>query len=144
MKRQPRELGALARSWFDVIRACGGDVHELLHDGHPTACVGDAGLADVNVFKAHVNVGFFRGAEMADSAGLLEGSGKFMRHVKLRPDDGVDAIALQQLIVAAYGDMLRRVRAEAMGADATKSPRSKRVVTDGRRFEGRIAGSGQK
>ena len=58
--------GAIAQHWFEVMRGCGDDVRELLHDGHPTACVGDAAFAYVNAFTAHVNVGFFRGAEIAD------------------------------------------------------------------------------
>ena len=78
------DLGAIARHWFDVMRARGDDVRELLHDGHPTACVEDAAFAYVNAFTAHVNVGFFRGAELADPAQLLEGTGKKMRHVKVR------------------------------------------------------------
>jgi hypothetical protein len=53
------ELGAIAQRWFEVMRSCGDDVRELLHDGHPTACVGDAAFAYVNAFTAHVNVGFF-------------------------------------------------------------------------------------
>src|SRR5213079_1122981 len=77
----PGELGAIAKHWFSVIRSHGTDVRELLHDGHPTACVGDAAFAYVNAFKAHVNVGFFRGAEIADPERLLEGTGKFTRHV---------------------------------------------------------------
>ena len=105
------ELGAIARRWFEVMRACGGDVRELLHDGHPTACVDDAAFGYVNAFKAHVNVGFFRGAELADPGGLLEGTGKFMRHVKLRPDEQVDATELSKLIDVAYADMKRRIRA---------------------------------
>jgi len=107
-------LGAIAHRWFEVMRGCGGDVRELLHDGHPTACVGDAAFAYVNAFTSHVNVGFFRGAEMADPAGLLEGTGKFMRHVKLGPDRDVDAVALTRLIVAAHADMQRRVEAESI------------------------------
>ncbi len=103
-------LGALARHWFDVMRACGDDVRELLHDGHPTACVKDAAFAYVNAFKAHVNVGFFRGAELADPMGLLEGTGKYMRHVKIRPGDDIDAAALTELVEAAYTDMKRRVQ----------------------------------
>jgi hypothetical protein len=91
-------LAAIARRWFEVMRDCGDDVRELLHDGHPTACVGDAAFAYVNAFTAHVNVGFFRGAELADPEGLLEGSGKLMRHVKLRPEGGVDTAALKKLI----------------------------------------------
>ena len=105
-------LGAIARRWFEVMRGCGDDVRELLHDGHPTACVGDAAFAYVNAFTAHVNVGFFRGAEIADPAGLLQGSGKFMRHVKLGPGRAVDATALAKLIETAYADMKARLHAE--------------------------------
>lgn len=112
MQKQADALGGIARSWFQVMRACGDDVRVLLHDGHPTACVGDAAFAYVNAFKAHVNVGFFRGAEIADPQGLLEGSGKFMRHVKLRPGRDPDATALRQLIDTAYTDMQARVQAE--------------------------------
>ena len=95
MHEHSGELGSIAQRWFNVMRGCGDDVRELLHDGHPTACVGDAAFAYVNAFKAHVNVGFFRGAEIADPEGLLEGTGRFMRHVKLRPARDVDATALR-------------------------------------------------
>jgi len=103
-------LGAIAQRWFEAMRECGTDVRELLHDGHPTACVGDAAFAYVNVFKDHVNVGFFRGAEIADPERLLEGTGRFMRHVKLRPDRDVVATVLMKLIDTAYTDMKRRLK----------------------------------
>lgn len=112
MDKHSGELGAIARRWFDVIRGCGDDVREVLHDGHPTACIADAAFAYVNAFKSHVNVGFFCGAELADPAGLLEGTGKFMRHVKLRPNSDINAAALTQLIESAYADMKRRLEAE--------------------------------
>ena len=107
MQRNSGELGALARRWFDVMRDCGDDVREVLHDGHPTACIADAAFAYVDAFKAHVNVGFFGGAGLADPAGLLEGSGKYMRHVKLRPEAPVDSAALTELIRSSYRDMKR-------------------------------------
>jgi len=109
MRTHPGALGEIARRWFEVMRATGDDVREILHDGHPTACVGDAAFAYVDAFTAHVNVGFFHGAELDDPAGLLEGTGKVMRHVKLRPDHEVDAEALRGLIEAAHGDVRRRV-----------------------------------
>ena len=112
MDERAGELGAIARRWFEVMRACGGDVRELLHDGHPTACVEDAAFGYVNAFKAHVNVGFFRGAEIADPDGLLEGTGRFMRHVKLSPEREVNATALARLIGTAYTDMKGRLKAE--------------------------------
>jgi hypothetical protein len=108
MHEHANELGAIARRWFEVMRNCGDDVRELLHDGHPTACVGDAAFAYVNAFKAHVNVGFFRGAEIADPKALLEGTGKFMRHVKLSPERDLEAVALTRLIETAYVDMKAR------------------------------------
>ena len=108
----PGDLGTIARYWFEVMRNCGDDVRELLHDGHPTACVGDAAFAYVNAFKAHVNVGFFRGAEIADPERLLEGTGKFMRHVKLRPERHGNGTALMKLIETAYTDMKGRLEAE--------------------------------
>src|SRR5687767_7807387 len=111
MREHSGELGAIAQRWFAVMRDCGDDVRELLHDGHPTACVGDAAFVYVNAFTAHVNVGFFRGAEIADPQGLLEGAGKFMRHVKLRPDRHVDAAVLLKLIETAYIDMKGRLPA---------------------------------
>ena len=108
-EEQPDDLAAIARHWFDVMRGCGSDVRELIHDDQPTACVGDAAFGYVDAFTAHVNVGFFRGAALADPAGLLEGTGKFMRHVKLRPDRPIDSRALKKLIETAYADMRRRV-----------------------------------
>jgi hypothetical protein len=101
-------LGSIAMRWFEVMRGCGGDVRELLHDGHPTACIGDAAFGYVNVFTAHVNVGFFRGAELEDPDGILEGAGKFMRHVKIKPDTAIDGDALKEMIERAYRDMKER------------------------------------
>jgi hypothetical protein len=105
------KLGAIARPWYERMRQCGHDVRELLHDGHPTACVGDAAFGYVNAFTAHVNVGFFLGAHLADPARLLEGTGKHMRHVKLRPGTEIDARALNALIQAAYSQVKSEARA---------------------------------
>jgi hypothetical protein len=106
------ELGAIARRWFEVMRQCGPDVRELVHDGNPTACVGEAAFAYVGVFKDHVSLGFFRGTQLPDPESLLEGSGRFMLHVKLRPGDDVAPGAVSKLIAAAYADMKSRVRQE--------------------------------
>ena len=114
MEDRPGSLRSIAQRWFEVMRGCGDDLRELLHDGHPTARVGDAAFAYVNAFKTHVNVGFFRGAELADPEGLLEGTGRFMRHVKLGPGRELNDLALTNLIETAYTDMKERVRAESL------------------------------
>lgn len=109
MRAQPDELAAIARRWFDVMRECGDDVRELLHDDQPTACIGDAAFAYVDVFTAHVNIGFFDGAELPDPAGLLVGRGKFMRHVRLQPGPDVGASAVTELVQAAYSHLKRNL-----------------------------------
>ena len=110
MNEHSDDLGSMARYWFEILRNCGDEFRELLHDGHPTACVGDAAFAYVNAFKAHVNIGFFCGAELSDPTGLLEGTGKFTRHVKLRPESEIDTTALLELIRSAYTDLKVRSR----------------------------------
>ena len=102
-------LRLMTQTWFERMRGCGADVCELLHDGCPVVCVGDAPFAYVNAFKAHANVGFFYGAMRADPAGLLEGDGKRMRHVKLRPGKELDVDALSDLIESAYHDIRQRL-----------------------------------
>src|ERR1700723_4406662 len=109
IKEQADELGAIAHRWFEVMRKCGDEVRELLHDGCPVACLGDAPFGYVNAFTSHVNVGFFQGAALPDPARLLQGTGKFMRHVKLRPGTATDTAYLNKLIEAAYSDIKSRV-----------------------------------
>jgi len=104
------DLRPLVETWFERMRRCGADVRELMHDGCPTACVGDAAFGYVNAFRDHVNVGFFFGALLRDPARLLEGTGKRGRHVKLRPGREVDSVALARLVDTAYVDIGARLR----------------------------------
>jgi len=109
MKKHAGKLGAIAHQWFEVMRKCGDEVRELLHDGCPVACLGDAPFAYVNVFTSHVNVGFFHGAALPDPTRLLQGTGMFMRHVKLRPETITNAAALSVLIDEAYAHIKAQV-----------------------------------
>jgi hypothetical protein len=108
-RNHPGELGDLAWHWFELMRQCGDEVRELIHDGCPTACLGDAPFAYVGLYTAHINVGFFHGNALRDPAHLLEGAGKRMRHVKLRPGAAIDSAALAQLITAAWDDIKSRL-----------------------------------
>ncbi len=80
-----------------------------MHDGCPVACLGDAPFGYVNVFTTNLNEGFFQGAVLADPDRLMQGTGKFKRHVKLRPGEGIQSESLTQPIEAAYADMKMRV-----------------------------------
>ena len=107
---EPDELYSIARHWFTVFRQCGDDVNEIIHDKFPTACINGAAFGYVAVFKAHVNIGFFTGAYLDDSHNLLEGTGKRMRHVKIRPHADIDSQALEDLINVAYQDVKNRLQ----------------------------------
>ena len=109
LRTQRDDLRPFVETWFTRMRACGSDVRELMHDGCPTACVDDAAFGYVNAFKDHVNVGFFHGASLPDPTGLLEGTGKYMRHVKVKPSFALDTPALEALITAAYRDIVTRL-----------------------------------
>ena len=110
LRVQREDLRPFVEVWFAHMRHCGSDVRELMHDGMPTVCVGDAAFGYVNAFKQHVNVGFFFGALIDDPTGLLQGTGKRGRHVKLRPGEIVDAVALSQLVQTAYVDIKARTK----------------------------------
>ena len=109
IRKHTGELGAIARHWFEVMRSCGDEVREVFHDGCPNACLGDVPFGYVNVFTSHVNLGFFQGATLPDPAHLLQGEGKFMRHVKLKPGALTDTAALSKLIEVAYSDLKSRI-----------------------------------
>ncbi len=109
LRAQRSEMRPLVETWFAEMRQCGPDVRELMHDGAPTACVGDAAFGYVNAYKDHVNVYFFFGALLKDPARLLEGTGKRGRHVKLWPGRAVDAAALARLVAVAYADIRARL-----------------------------------
>ena len=106
---QKDALTPIVRTWFARMRDCGPDVREVMHDGCPTACVGEAAFAYVAAFREHVNIGFFQGSALKDPARLLEGTGKRMRHVKVRPGEAFDENALGDLITGAYKDMRSRL-----------------------------------
>jgi len=108
---QTGEVGAIARRWLICLRRSGEDVHVVMHDGCPTACVDGAAFAYVGSFTGHVTVGFFHGTALPDPAGLLQGSGKYMRHVKIVPGRSVDEPALSRLVTAARDDIRVRLGA---------------------------------
>jgi len=113
LSAQTGDVGALARECFGLLRESGSDVRELMHDGCATVCVQDAAFAYVGAFKAHVTIGFFQGTELPDPGGLLEGRGKYMRHVKIRPSATVETLALAKLIRAAHRDVVARLAVSA-------------------------------
>jgi hypothetical protein len=110
LKTKAPILQPIAKKWFTEIKNCGEDVQIIFHDGYPIGCVHQAPFTYVNAFTAHVNVGFFYGAELHNQNGMLEGSGKRMRHIKIKPDIVFDEREIVRLMRTAYIDIKRRLR----------------------------------
>ena len=58
----------------------------------------------IAVFTSHLNLGFYQGGSLPDPLGLLEGTGKNLRHVKLRDLAACKAPAIKALVQAAIVD----------------------------------------
>jgi len=55
----------------------------------------------IAIFKHHLNLGFYYGADLPDPRGLLEGTGDLMRHIKISDPAQLADPALRELLEAA-------------------------------------------
>ena len=55
----------------------------------------------IGLHERHVNLGFFYGADLDDPDGLLEGTGKMLRHIKLMDAAAVRQPGIRRLVVQA-------------------------------------------
>jgi len=103
-----RPTGALALALREIVLEVVPEAVEQLFRNHPHALWYGAGprMPDMALYVAmasrHVNLGFCRGAAMADPDGVLEGSGRSMRHVKIRSLADLDRPFLRRYIRAAF------------------------------------------
>src|SRR5262245_57881047 len=58
-------------------------------------------VCGIALYKAHVNLMFAEGTELPDPAGLLTGTGKRARHVKVQQPGDVDGPGVRALLEAA-------------------------------------------
>jgi hypothetical protein len=112
---QPGPVAALTRELRELIAQAHPDAVEVPRRGEVTVCYGwgekkmSESYAYLAPKGAWVNLGFFRGTDLPDPHGLLEGNGARMRHVKVRPET-FDPAPLRELLIAA-----REERRAALG-----------------------------
>lgn len=103
----PESLRPIVVELKNIITTIDPDSVEVVRLGDRAATYGvgpqkmKQGYTYILPHKSWVNLGFFRGAQLDDPAGLLEGSGKNMRHVKIRSLEAVGNDELKELIQAA-------------------------------------------
>ena len=96
----------------DVVRAAAPEAQEKIKWAQPV--FEDNGpFCYINAFKNHVNFGFWRGVELLNEAGVLEGSGEKMCHVKVT--------GLEDIQDEVFGDLAR----EAVALNRSKGDPTK-------------------
>ncbi len=80
----PEAVRGVAEALRAVVQSHAPALRETLKWGNPT-WIGRGNAINLMLFPHHVNLGFFRGAELARTFPEVEGTGKNMRHVKV-PD----------------------------------------------------------
>ncbi len=96
----------------EAIRAAGPGLREAVKWGQPTF-VGRGNVCYLASYSDHVNLGFYRGAELHDPRKLLEGTGKALRHVKVRSLEQARSRPLRDLIREAVALDSGRARRRA-------------------------------
>ena len=112
-------LAAIARRLRAVIRAVDVNTVETVRLGDNAATYGVGpkkmtdGYAYIMPMRGYVNLGFYQGALLADPKRLLEGTGKGLRHLKIRSRTDADRPAVRSLVAAALA--MRRSGATGRG-----------------------------
>ena len=110
------QIQAIARALRAMVLALDPQTTEIVRLGERAATFGHGpkkmseGYVYIQPHKDWVNLGFYVGTLLADPEGLLEGTGKKLRHVKVRNEESADTKALRALVKAAIAE-----RAEALG-----------------------------
>jgi len=63
--------------------------------------------AYIGFHRSHLNLGFYHGASLRDPSGLLEGTGKSLRHVKIGEMARAKSRAIKALLIGAISDRKR-------------------------------------
>lgn len=111
------EIARIARDLRTLILKVHPGAVEVVRLGDRAASygVGPKKMSEAYVYiipqERYVNLGCYHGASLADPAGLLEGAGKRLRHVKVRSSKEVTRPALRQLIKAALAERRKTSKA---------------------------------
>ena len=102
------EIRALALAAREMVLRAAPGCSELIYDAYNAVTSGysytgrpsDA-FIHLPVYARWVNIGFNRGSLLKDPEGLLVGSGRWIRHIRIEKADDLKAPALQALVKAA-------------------------------------------
>jgi len=101
LRKKDPKLRQVVRGLRALVKEAVPDVSETVNPwGIPTFEL-NGPMCYFAVGKNHVTFGFLRGTSLHDPKGLLEGTGKNLRHVKVRKKENLSQGGLRRLVVAA-------------------------------------------
>ncbi len=98
----PDWRGAAVTAVRKLVKSAAPKAIESIKWGQPVY-ESNGPFAYVKAHKNVVNFGFWRGAEMADPKGILDGDGDRMRHFKIAEGDQLPAAELAKMVKVAIG-----------------------------------------
>lgn len=73
------------------------------------------GFCHLPIYQQHLNLGFNQGAKLPDPKGLLQGTGKAIRHVPIRQASDLETLGLKALVSEAIIQAMADQQTETMG-----------------------------
>ena len=107
VRSRPAPAGEALARLVAIARAAEPRHDEILHRGAPSFCIDGEPYCYLVDYARHVTLGVCHGFALPDPEKLLEGRGKWTRHVRVRLGASFDADAVSRLVAASA----RRVRA---------------------------------
>src|SRR5215475_2565316 len=94
----PQPQKEIVKRLRTFIARCYPDLTESLKWHVPIYSLNGKNLLGLQDFTAHVNLNFFRGAQLHEASGILIGTGKLVRHVTFLSVADIDCGALKEFI----------------------------------------------
>jgi hypothetical protein len=93
------EIQSLVHALREVIRAAAPELTEEVKPGWGNLVYKLNGVVcAISPYSNHVNVNFYKGTSLSDPAGVLDGTGRELRHVKYRTESDIQSGVLSQLV----------------------------------------------
>jgi hypothetical protein len=101
IRQQPKDLQAICRAARDLLDEGLPGARQDIKWGYPT-WVGSGNIAAIAAHSEHVNLQFYKGTSLADPGGVLEGTGKELRHAKLHAAKDLRTPQVRALVRSAW------------------------------------------
>ena len=145
LQSRPEQVGRTLQATCAAVRKAAPHACEHIFENYVIGAVftftGKLGGAFCHpvAYAGHVNLGFNRGVELADPKGLLEGTGKLIRHLRVDGPATLRRRAVRDLIEQAVAQGLALANHSGVVPRVVTDPATRDAAKVGARRSGRAA-----